>query len=400
MPLYKNMPEPSGRMGLLWTLGLIKDAAVLEFGSMGHMIYAEKWMSQTGIAKRGRLYTTHLDEKDIALGITKRLEKAVEEILAEKEMKAIFLLPSSVPEMIGIDLEAIKDELAYNHPQIPILSFGEGNFKVGKSKGVEEALYQLVKYFPEYKSEYCKEVIKEAINEEIKEVKEEIKKGKLQSLYFNILGSICDTARFSSDAREIKRIMKGAFHMEAICTLTSEVKVEDLYYMDEAAINLVLRKEGLKAAKLLEREYGIPYLYHAPYGYEDTLNWIRQLEEILGKKADEKFIKEELQEGSLVIKSCKAWTQYRRDKAILWVEGIEEHQGICEFAKEVGFRIEKGGILLADKKKLKSESNTYGIEILRSTESSSFNLYESPFMGFRGAMKLGSLWIGYLSGHE
>ncbi|MFT4146825.1 MAG: nitrogenase component 1 [Mobilitalea sp.] len=389
MPLYKNMPEPSGRMGLLWTLGLVKDGAVLEFGSMGHMIYAEKWMSQTGIANRGRLYTTHLDEKDIALGITKRLEKAVEEILEEKEMKAIFLLPSSVPEMIGIDLEAIKDELAYNHPQIPILSFGEGNFKVGKSKGVEEALYQLVKYFPEYKSEYCKE-----------ELKDGGKDDKKQKQYFNIFGSICDTARFASDAREIKRIMEGAFHMEAICSLTSEVKVEDLYHMDEAAINLVLRKEGLKAAKLLEREYGIPYLYHAPYGYEDTLNWIGQLEEILGRKADEKFIKEELQEGSLVLKSCKAWTQYRRDKSNLWVDGIEEHQGISEFAKEVGFRIEKGGILLSDRKKLKSESHSFGIEILRSTESSSFNLYESPFMGFRGAMKLCSLWIGHLSGHE
>jgi nitrogenase molybdenum-iron protein alpha/beta subunit len=399
------MPEPSGRMGLLWTLGLIKDAAVLEFGSMGHMIYAEKWMSQTGIANRGRLYTTHLDEKDIALGITKRLEKAVEEIVEEKEAKAIFLLPSSVPEMIGIDLEAIKDELAYSHPQIPILSFGEGNFKVGKSKGVEEALYQLVKFFPEYKNEYSKEEVKEEVKEKIKEeVKEEliedVKDVKIQRQYFNIFGSVCDTARFASDAREIKRIMEEAFHMEAICTLTSEVKVENLFHMDEAVINLVLRKEGLKAAKLLEREYGIPYLHHAPYGYEDTLSWIRQLEEILGRKADEKFIKEELQEGSLVLKSCKAWTQYGRDKASLWVDGIDEQQGISEFAREVGFRIEKGGILLADKKKLKIESNSYGIEILRSTESSSFNLYESPFMGFRGAMKLCSLWIGHLSGHE
>ncbi len=388
-------------MGLLWTLGLIKDAAVLEFGSMGHMIYAEKWMSQTGIAKRGRLYTTHLDEKDIALGITKRLEKAVEEILEEKEMKAIFLLPSSVPDMIGIDLEAIKEELAFNHPQIPILSFGEGNFKVGKSKGVEEALYQLAKYFPEYKNEYGKEELKDELKEELKkELKEDVKDDNMKRKYFNIFGSICDTARFASDAREIKRIMEGAFHMEAICTLTSEAKVEDLFHMDEASINLILRKEGIKAAKLLEREYEIPYLYYAPYGYENTLNWIRQLEEILGMKADEKFIKEELQEGSLVLKSCKSWTQYRRDKASLWVEGIEEHQSICEFAREVGFRIEKGGILLADKKKLKNETNSYGIEILRSTESSSFNLYESPFMGFRGAMKLSSLWIGHLSGHE
>ena len=72
MPLYKNVPEPSGRMGLIWSLAAIYDSAVIEYGSMGHMLYAQKWMNQTGLIKYGELISTHLSEKDIALGITRR----------------------------------------------------------------------------------------------------------------------------------------------------------------------------------------------------------------------------------------------------------------------------------------------------------------------------------------
>ncbi|OYP52434.1 nitrogen fixation protein NifE, partial [Lachnotalea glycerini] len=145
MPLYKQTPNPSGRMGLLWALAPIHDAAIIEYGSMGHMLYANKWMSYTGLVNYAKMITTHLSEKDIALGITQRLEACVDKVVKENKARAIFLLPSSVPEMIGTDLEAIADELQSSYPKIPILSFRSGNFKSEMKQGMEEAYDRLVK---------------------------------------------------------------------------------------------------------------------------------------------------------------------------------------------------------------------------------------------------------------
>ena len=382
MPLYKNFPEPSGRMGLLWTLGAIQDAVVLEFGSMGHMLYAEKWMSQTGLQKRSRLLSTHLDEKDIALGIVKRLEQSVWELAKDENVKALFLLPSSVPEMIGIDMEAVCDQLQEEHAHLPIISLGAGNFKATKSQGIEEALYQLAKKFPN-KNDGDLDFKVSAMDQPKK---------------YNLIGSICDCARFYSDAREIRRIMKGAFHMEAICTLTSDTGVEELKHMGEAAVSLVLRKEGVKAAKELERTYGVPYYYGAPYGYEGTLAWIRELETLLGAQADSAFVQKEMEEGKYASEACKMMLPYRKEKAKLWIEGNEDiKQGISNFAyQELGFRPERGAILMANETRIKQEKQDFGIAIERTTESYNYNLYESPFMGYRGAMKLCSLWLDYL----
>ncbi|MDF2512922.1 MAG: hypothetical protein K0S04_2788 [Herbinix sp.] len=381
MPLYKIVPESSGRMGLLWTLGAIKDAAILEFGSMGHMLYAEKWMSQTGLQKRSRLLSTHLDEKDIALGIVKRLEQSVQELAKDREIKALFILPSSVPEMIGIDIEAVCDQLKEDYTHLPIISLGAGNFKATKSQGIEEALYQLAKHFPNKNDDSNPRAATQS---------------GLRT--YNLIGSICDMARFNSDAREIRRIMKGAFHMEAICTLTSDTGVEELKYMGEADVSLVLRKEGVKAAKELERTFGVPYYYGAPYGYEGTLGWIKELETLLGIQAESEFVQRELEEGRYALEACKMMLSYRRDKAKIWIVGNDDiKQGVSSFAYgELRFRPEQGAILMANATKVKQEKQAFGIEIERTTESYNYNRYESPFMGFRGAMKLCSLWLDYL----
>jgi len=141
MGLYKYSPEPSGRMGLLWTVGTISEAVLLEFGSMGHMIYSSKWMQQTGIINKCKLYSTHIDEKDIALGITKRVNQAFIEIIKKDHPKAIFVLPSTIPETIGTDMEAICEELSMEYEDIPIITFKSGGVNQKVNKGMEEGVF-------------------------------------------------------------------------------------------------------------------------------------------------------------------------------------------------------------------------------------------------------------------
>ena len=76
MGLHRFKPMPSGRMGIFWTLSGIKNAAVIEFGCMGHNIYSGGSLRTAGVyeEKGARLYTTYIDETDIAMGDTRRLE--------------------------------------------------------------------------------------------------------------------------------------------------------------------------------------------------------------------------------------------------------------------------------------------------------------------------------------
>lgn len=378
MPLYKKTPEPSGRMGLLWALAPIYDSAIIEFGSMGHMIYAHKWMEHTGLINYANLITTHLSEKDIALGITKRLEECVKDIIKKGKAKAIFLIPSSVPEMIGTDLEAIGEELQFTYPDIPIITFKAGNFKATKKQGIEEAYYQLVKSLPD----------KIKVIQKVKEKKP----------CFNLIGPACDFSRFQSDAKEIIRIMKYAFHMQEAAIFGSACNTIDMVNMTQAKVTIVVHEEGLKAAKELEKRYGIPYLYQSPYGALQTYSWVEKIEEILGSKADKVFIEKEMKEIQYVTKHCTMWAHYKKEKAKLWISGEDElAKGVTDFAvKELGFSFEQGEIHMSDAKELKMNPGKTNIEVRRSTLSYDINPYELPFMGFRGAMNLSSLWYQHL----
>lgn len=379
MPLINGAVQPSGRMGALWTAGAVCDSAVLEFGSMGHMLYAEKWMDRSGIWPRARLVTTHLDEKDISLGLTYRLEEALEELAGDLSVQAVFLLPSSVPEMIGTDLGAIGEQLQELHPHLPIIRLGAGGFSAGLEKGIEEALDRLVEKFIEPKWRADSQ--------------------KLEREGFNIIGSISDSACFLSDAREIKRLLEGAFHMREICTLTSGCSVSRLRQMGESRLNLVLRKEGKKAAIRMQRELETPYLAEAPYGYEGTRQWLLNLEELLQRKADREFLEAEGNEHSRILEAARMWTKYSRERArihIIAEEGAE--RALYGFAcDELGMQRGEGGILIAPADRIEKEGKEYRlcIPLTRTTGSCEYNLYAPPYMGFRGAMNLCDLWIRY-----
>ncbi len=403
MGLYKYHPEPSGRMGLLWTLALITDAVVLEYGAMGHMLYAQKWLKQTRVKNPGKLYTTHLDEKDIALGITTRLEEAVNEIVQRDWPKAIFLLPSSIPEVTGIDLDLLGDEIQQKHGDIPIVVMKKGGFKDKFSQGIEEALYKVLRIIPGQEK-------------------------PIRKLTYNIIGSCADLNKFQSDERELNRILKGAFGMEPLCCLSSNSTVEKIREMGCAHINLVIRREGIKAAEELQRRFGTPYIYARPYGYDGTRDWLESIGKSLDMRADQKFIGKELSEGLDICRYCRQMLKFKKHKGRISAGGnIDVVNGIMNFAcNELG--LEKGvvwcdsreyeteeipywneavwmknidrnitGILMAGKEVLAKAGKDTAPAISRGLDSWNFNWYTPAYMGFRGAMNLCSLWLEFLS---
>lgn len=399
MGLYRYAPTPSGRMGLLWTVGTVKGAALLEFGSMGHMLYADRWLWQSVPEHEGRLYTTHLDEKDIALGITKRFSLAVGEIIQKEKTEVIFVLPSAIPEITGMDMEALCKE-AENEYGTKIILLKKGSFHEKLHHGIEEGLFRLVKELPERK-----------VN-------------RTETVTYNLIGPCIDAAKFQADSYELQRILKAALGLEPLCILPLNTSVHQIKKMGRAHINLVLRREGIKAADSLKEIFQTDYVYGRPYGYQGTLRWLEEIAVQLDLILDRKFIDREVKEGSHIFNYCRRVAAMIPAKAEISIGGnYDTVKGILDFAvKEAGLKKkfiwcdvkdyeEDGipyqteedliknitanfsGILMAYKAAYQMAGRTSGPIINRSLNSRNFNKYESPYMGFRGAMNLCSLWL-------
>lgn len=403
MGLYRFKPPMSGRMGTLWTLASIRDAVLIEYGCMGHMLYGRVFLNQAGIAKACKLYSTHIDETDISLGDTGRLNRAIAEIIQKHKPQIVFLLPSAVPTIIGTDLPAICEELQSEYPDVHLLPFDCGSFDVYGYRGVQEALLLLAKILP-------------------------LDTEKTLRPTFNIIGSCADLFRFHADAEELVRIMEGAFGMRPLCIMTSDTSVKEIEQMGGAHINLVIRREGEPAAKHLEKRFGTPYILERPYGINGTIEWIKKIAEISGLEPNQSFIQVEKEkvenQMSSAIPIFEHIIRVHPDEVALSVGGhADVVKGIISYAtKEISLikgpcwcdcldmaredipyfteaewtqaiASQEKGLLMASGEALKWARRSMDLQIANPDTKWRLNPYEPPFLGFYGAIYLVSLWI-------
>lgn len=400
MGLYKTAPPLSGRMGALWSLASVRDAAVIEFGCMGHMVYGRTFLHRMGV-HGGHLYSTHLGETDIAMGDTSRLFKTVRYLMDEERPNTIFLLPSSVPEIIGVDLDALSRELSAQFPETRFFPVSAGGFGLRGHQGVEQTLLQLAGKLPKDSD-------------------------KTQTPTFNIIGSCADMFRFGPDAAELSRLMEGAFHVKPLCVMTSDAGVAELERMGGAHMNLVIRREGEAAAQALQKRFGTPYLSARPYGIQGTGDWLRKIESLCGIGIDGVFLEKETAKTVEELLPLRAILQrflraHPEESALTLAGHADVVSGIAEFAEaEFGFRqcrrycdcpdTQTSDMpYLGDKEKRAAADETRGFlmgsgELLRMAKRDGRmqiaypddmwrHNYEPPFAGFRGAVHLASLWV-------
>lgn len=403
MGLHRFKPLPSGRMGALWTLATIRGAALVEFGCMGHMLYSGVTLKRAGVHDGCKLYSTHLDETDIALGGTDRLNHTLAHVVKRDRPRVIFLLPSSIPEVIGTDVPALCEELQPDYPGVRLLPFGHGGFDVTQHRGVREALLLLAKTLP-------------------------LDVPRAPEPAFNLIGSCADLFRFQADAAELTRLLRGAFGMRPLCILTSDTSLTDIEAMGGAHINLVIRREGEPAARHLERRFGTPWLAGRPYGLEGTARWIGDVARLSGLSADAAFLKAErdLARRRLapVMPSFRHLVRSHPEEAVLSlgghadvVRGILSYgcgelsfpKGACwcdcpdmgsgdipYFAEAEWTRAiqeHKKGCLMASGEALEWADRNRDLQISNPDTRWRLHPHEPPFVGFRGAVHLANLWI-------
>ena len=417
MGFYRFKPMPSGRMGIFWTLSAIREAAVVEFGCMGHNLYGGAAIKRGGVYEGygAPLYTTYMDETDISLGDMSRLDATIAQVIRSDHPKVIFLQPSAVPEVIGVDLFAWRDEAQSNYPDARLVPIGHGSFAISQHRGVQEALLALVEALPADVSHSG-------------EPSGESSGGSGEEPKYNIIGSCPDLFRFGADAAEIIRVMSGAFHMDPCCVLSSGASVTDIERMGEARVNLVIRREGLPAARVLQNRFGTPFVFARPYGIKGTTQWLRDVGLALGQAPDEEFVDAE---QTLALNQIDYAYDYLEDnewaypeEAVLTIGGHADvvrgivsyatnelplRKGVCwcdcpemgeddipYFSEKEWIPIVKNhtkGYLMFSGEALKWAGKNTQLQISNPDIAWRVHPYDPPFVGYRGAVHLVNLWL-------
>jgi len=316
MSLCRNYPTSSNRMSVMWSLMPIKNSVVLEYGPAGTTHFGAGFYGSFGINLENSLFTTHISEDDIVMGEVSRLEKAIVEVDENYKPDIIFIVASAVIAVIGTDIKGVCQYMQ-DKVKAKLICFDDGGFGGDYTVGIQNTYTLLTKEFASNKTP----------------VKNPNK--------YNILGASAASYRIRSDVWEIDNLMKSAFNMENNIILGLESTVDELESMGEAAISIVLRKEALPAAKLLEKKFGIPYVYQCPYGYKGTLEWLESISKILSKEIDENYRKV-LEEKIRDIRQIQMMIRMSRMQPTASIIGdYDTIIGLNKFCEEFGFVVDK-----------------------------------------------------------
>ena len=263
MSLCRYLPVPSDRMGIIWSLLSVKDSIILEYGPAGTTHFSMGFYGTLGVDWQQRLFTTHMNEDDVVMGDVTRLEEAIVELDNSYEPKVIFVVASSISAVIGTD---IKGVCTYMQKEVKanLVAFEQGGFRGDYSVGLSEVYKLLVNNLPGQERTAKKKT-------------------------YNIIGASMGSYRAASDVWELQNLMREAFGYEMHTCLCNETSVAEIGSLGTAEINLVMRQEGLPAAKLLENKFASPFVFSAPYGYAATLAWLEEVGKALGQVPDSKL---------------------------------------------------------------------------------------------------------------
>jgi hypothetical protein len=280
---------------------------------------------------------------------------------------------------------------------------GRGSFAISQHRGVQEALVSLARAIP-------------------------LDTDKTARPSFNLIGSCPDLYRYGADAGEIIRMMRGAFGAERGCVLSSDTSIREIERMGGAHVNLVVRREGIPAAKLLEERFGIPWHYGRPYGIEGSAEWLKAVGEALGQEPDRAFLEAEqsLVLGQIdlarenlknsaweypedmvldigghydVVKGILAYatTELALQKGTCWCDCPEMGDEAIPYFDEDRWSAlveghKKGFLMFSGEALLWAGKNT-SLQIANPDIGFRIHPYDPPFVGFHGAAQLINLWI-------
>lgn len=328
MRLLRYFPVPSDRMGTIWTLLSLDKAVVLEYGPAGTTHYSMTFFNSMGLETNGRIYTTDMNDSDVIMGDTDKLEKAVLEIDRQYEPQVIFVLASSTSEVIGTDIKGVCKSLEAK-AKARLIPFAVSGLSGDYARGISSCLLKLVR-----------ELVKESEGGTEEQLTDAVDEVNGQNT-FNVLGMTGWKYRGQSDLWEVENLLREGFDLKLGCSPGLNCSIEKIENMTKAVFNLVLSWEGLKMAEYLQEKYGMPFIYLPPYGYEKTLELLQQVSLLVGKEVNRSLV-ERLQEKQQKLKAFgmlqRRMTEGKYPQRALLKGELDFIQGVGEFLETLGFK--------------------------------------------------------------
>lgn len=211
-----------------------------------------------------RVVCSGMHEKDVVHGAEGRIANAIKKVDALYKPKLIACLGCCAPTIIGDDVEGVIDALRRN-VSAEIVYVSCGGFESAAWKGYEDAAVKLV---------------------------EQMKKGVKEENAVNFVGFHSDVVKSAADLKEMERML-NACGVSLNAALSGSC-FEELKRAPDAALNIVLGGDGIKAAQVMEKAFEIPYLIlDYPYGLNQSVAFLEKVCEALGTEAPGTFIEEE-----------------------------------------------------------------------------------------------------------
>jgi len=229
-----------------------------------------------------RLLGSGMRSQDISVGGHRKLSLAVRSAYQEFKPELIAVLVASVPTLMGDDVDGT---LARMEKELPckICSFPCAGYEGHMNNGYEEVLSRLVQYM--LSSAHVSDKI-------------------------NIIGYKSDEPHAMANLREIKRMLADqGVKINAILTASG---FDEIKNAPKAFLNVVLGGDGLGCARLMDEQFGTPYVVVPyPFGWEQTVEFLEKVTGALGKNLNQDVISRE-----------KDWIKRKLQKVYTYLQGI------------------------------------------------------------------------------
>ncbi len=195
------------------------------------------------------IYISGLTERDAMLGNDQKFVDDVVETAEDAHPNFVVLAGSSIPYMIGTDFPALAKniEKALDVPVFAVPTNSMHDYVSGAGMALEAVAERLV--IPAVKKKKASGTGSSGSRD-----------GKV-----NLLGvTPLDFGPFSRVEELCENLKSRGWEVSTVWAMGQTLT--DLYRCDEAAVNLVVSSTGLRAARLLWKELGIPYVVGTPLG--------------------------------------------------------------------------------------------------------------------------------------
>ena len=286
MGLNLQYPIPTYRMGAMLAAWGMKNCAIVEFGPMGTANYFDRALASYGLSgEKHPHFAVHTTDMELSLGCYDQLAAAIKEVLCRCRPELIFVFPSPVLGVVGVDVEGLILEMGDISP-VPIVVIPVSSFSALYPAGAKSLLDKLMPFVREPEA--------------------------VQPLTYQILGLLPDDFHFQSDLNALKAMLLRYFGARCVCTFPYDCTPAKLAQLSQAQVNLVLRSEAMGCAAFLQEKFGTPFVFARPYGPAQTRHLCEEVARATGWKLNEDLLARDCEQTAQLLHS--AALSWRRDR--------------------------------------------------------------------------------------